>query len=56
MIYKVTPTLATRQRWIRRDIDRMRNGPFHVVPNGLTTEELEKWLVEVVFKRGNDDT
>lgn len=48
MIYKVTPTLATRQRWIRRDVDRARKGPHYVMPKGLTKEEQVKWFKEVL--------
>ncbi|WP_323968887.1 hypothetical protein [Aeromonas veronii] len=55
MIYKVTPTLETRQRWIRRDIDRARKGSFYTVPDGLDADGILKWLNEVVFG-GNNDT
>lgn len=54
MIYKVTPTLATRQRWIRRDLDRAAKGPFHTVPDGLDADGILKWFNEVVCGGNNE--
>jgi hypothetical protein len=54
IIKSLKPTLETRQKMIRRDLDRCAAGPRYAVPKGLTRDELREWFRNV-FKKDDKE-